>query len=55
MGTSVADEVRLHGMEHHIIRMMCGRLVDKVSTEILRDRVVIAVKIEDMIIQSSLQ
>ena len=35
--------------------MMCERLVDKVSTEILRDRVGVVVKIEDMIIQTSLQ
>ena len=47
------DEARLHGMEHPIIKMMCGRQVDKVSTEILRDRMGIVVKIEDMIIQNS--
>ena len=33
--------------------MMCGvRLVDTVSTDVFRDRVGVAVKIEDMIIQS---
>ena len=36
-----------------MIRMSCGvRLVDRVSTGVLRDRVSVAVKIEDMIIQS---
>ena len=35
--------------------MMCGvRLVDRVLTDILRDRVGVVVKIEDMIIQSCL-
>ena len=42
-------------MERRIIRMMCGvRLVDRVSTEVLLDRVGVVVKIEDMIIQSRL-
>ena len=53
IGTSFVDEARLHGMEHPIIKMMCGRQVDKVSTEIFHDRVGIVVKIEDMIIQNS--
>ena len=36
-----------------MIKMMCGvRLVDRVSTEVLRDRVGAVVKIEDTIIQS---
>ena len=36
-----------------MIRMMCGvKLVDRVSTDILRDMVGAVVKIEDMIIQS---
>ena len=39
-----------------MIRMMCGmRLVDRVSTNVLRDRVDIVVKIEDMIIQRHLR
>ena len=38
-------------MEHHIIRMMCGvRLVDRVSTDVLCDRVGLVVKIEDIIV-----
>ena len=50
---AVADEARLHGVEHRMVRMMCGvRLVDWVSTDVLRDRVGVFVKIEDMIIQS---
>ena len=39
-----------------MIRMMCGmRLVDRVSTNVLRDRVDIVVKIEGMIIQRHLR
>ena len=38
-----------------MIRMMCGvRLVDRMLTDVLRDRVCVIVKIEDMIIQSRL-
>ena len=49
------NEVRLHGVEHHIIRMVCGvKLVDKVLTDIICDRVGFYVKIENMIIQSHL-
>ena len=33
-----------------MIKMICGvRLVDRVSTDVLRDRVGVVVKIEDMI------
>ena len=53
---TVVDEARLRGVECHMIRMMCGvRLVDRVSTVALRDRVGVVVKIEDLIIQSRLQ
>ena len=53
---TVVGEARLCGLEHHMIRMMCGvKLVDRVSTGVLRDRVGVVVKIEDMIIQSCLQ
>ena len=39
-----------------MIRMMCGlRLVDRVSTDVLRDRVGVVVKTEDLIIQSRLR
>ena len=49
---TVPDEARLLSVERHMIRMMCGvRLVDRMSTNVLRDRVDIVVKIEDMIIQ----
>ena len=38
-----------------MIRMMCRmRVVDRVSTDVLWDRVGVVVKIEDMIIQSCL-
>ena len=52
---TVVDEARLHGVEHHMIRMMFGvKLVDKVLTDIICDKVGVYVKIEDMIIQSHL-
>ena len=39
-----------------MIRMMCGvRLVDRVSTDVLRDRMGVVVKIEEMIIQNRLR
>ena len=39
-----------------MIRMMCRmRLVDRVSTDVLRDRVDAVAKIEDMIIQNRLR
>ena len=39
-----------------MVRMMCRmRLVDRVSTDVLHDRVGVAVKNEDMIIQSLLR
>ena len=39
-----------------MIRMMCGvRLVNRVSTDVLRDRVGVVVKIENLIIQSRLR
>ena len=51
---TVADEVRLRRVERRMI--MCGvRLVDRVWTMVLGDRVRVAVKIEDMIIQSRLR
>ena len=38
-----------------MIKMMCGvRLVERVSTDVLRDRMGVAVKIEDMIVQNRL-
>ena len=44
-----------HGVEHCMIRIMCKvRLINRVSTYILQDRVGVLVKIEDMIIQSCL-
>ena len=52
---TVVDEARLRGVERHVIRMMCGvRLVDRVLTDVLRDRVSVVVKNED-IIQRRLQ
>ena len=52
---TVADEARLRGVEPHMIKMMCGvRLVERVSTDVLRDRMGVAVKIEDMIVQNRL-
>ena len=52
---TVADEMRLRGVEHCMIRMMCRvRLVDRVLTDVLRDRVGVVVTIEDFIIQRCL-
>ena len=52
---TVANEMRLRGVERRMIRMMCGvRLVDRVSTDVLRDRVGVVVTIEDFIIQGRL-
>ena len=53
---TVADETRLRGVEHHMIRMMCRvGLVDRKSTDVLRDSVGVVVKIGDMIVQSCLR
>ena len=53
---TVADEVRLPGVAHRMIRMMCGmRLVERVLTDVLRDKVSVVVKIEDMMIQTHLR
>ena len=53
---TVADEMRLRGVECRMIRMMCGvRLVDRVSTDVLRDRVGVVVKIKDFIFQRRLR
>ena len=47
---TVVDEERLYGVKRHIIRMICGvRLVGRALTDVLRDNVGVAVKIEDMI------
>ena len=53
---TVVDEMRLCGVESHMIRMMCGvRLVDRVSTDALQDRVGVVVMIEYFIIQRCLR
>ena len=52
---TVADQARLRGVERRMIRMCRVRLVGRVSTDVLRDRVGVVVKIEDMIIQSRLR
>ena len=53
---TAADEARLRGVERRMIRMMCGaRLVDRVLTDVLRDKVEFVLKIEDMIIQNRLR
>ena len=53
---TVADEMRLHGVERHMIRMMCGvRLVDRVSTDVLQDKVGVVVTIKDLIIKRRLR
>ena len=52
---TVANEAWLRQVERLTIRMCGVRLVDRVSTDVLRDRVGVAVKTEDMIIQSRLR
>ena len=53
---TVADEMRLGGAERRTIRMVCGmRLVDRVLTDVIRDRVGVVVTIEDFIIQRRLR
>ena len=53
---TVADEMRLRGVERRMIRMMCGvRLVDRVLTDVLRDKVGVVVTIKDSIIQRRLR
>ena len=53
---TVADEMRLRGVERRMIRMICGvRLVDRMSTDVLRDMVGVVVTIEDFIIQRRLR
>ena len=48
--------MRLRGVEHHMIRTMFWvRLVDRVSTDVLSDRVEVVAKIEEMKIQSCLR
>ena len=48
---TVADEARLRGVERRMTRMMCGvRLVDRVSTDVLRAKVGVVVKIEGVTI-----
>ena len=49
------DEAKLHGVEHPLIRMFWVRLVDRVLTDVLCDKVGVVVKIEEIIIQSRLQ
>ena len=42
-------------MERFMIRMICGvRLVDRMSTDMLRDKVGVVVKTKDVVIQSCL-
>ena len=45
---TVADEARTREVERRMISMICGvRLVDRVSTDVLRERLGFAVKTED--------
>ena len=50
------DKLGLLGVEHHMIRMMCVlRLVNRVSSNSLREKVEVVVKIEDILRHSCLQ
>ena len=53
---AVPDVARLRGLERFMIRGICGvRMVHRVSTDVLWDRVDLTVMIEDPIMQSCLQ
>ena len=53
---TVADEARFRRVERRTIRMMYWvRLIDRMSTIVLRDMVSVVVKIDDTIIQSCLR
>ena len=52
---TVADEVRLHGVERRMIKMCGARLVDRMPTDVLHDRVSVVMKIGNMITQSCLR
>ena len=53
---TVADKMRLRGVERCMIRMMCSvRLVDSMLTDVLRDRVGVVLMIKDFIIQRCLR
>ena len=44
---TVVDEASLRGVERRMISMMCGvRLVNRVSTDVLQDKVGLLMKIE---------
>ena len=44
---TVVDEASLRGVERRMINMMCGvRLVNRVSTDVLQDKVGLLMKIE---------
>ena len=53
---TVANEMRLRWVELRMIRMMCRvRLVDRVSTDVLRGKVGVVVTMEDFLIQRRLR
>ena len=52
---TVVDEMRLHGVECCMIRMCGVRLVDRVSTDVLWDKVGVVMIIKDSIIQRHLR
>ena len=40
------------GIEHHLIRMCVGRLINRLLTDVLQDRVGAVLKTKDMIIKA---
>ena len=52
---TVADQLKHRGMEQYTIRKMCGvRLIDRILSGVLRERVDIFVKKEDILVHGRL-
>ena len=55
LALTVADQLRHRGMEQYTIRKMCGvRLIDRILSDVLRERVDIFVKKEDILVHGRL-
>ena len=53
---TVANQARLFVVDRRMIKMMCGvRLVERLSTDVLQDRVGVVVKIGNMIMENGLR
>ena len=53
---TVADELTLRKVQQRMIRTMCWvKLVDRISSDVLRERLCVAVKMEDILVPSRLE